>query len=157
MLAGQRLARLGEFTPEFPDAEALHTGLARWNRRRLAVSTPMEAWTAELYDNFRMARLEDVKVTADAPPVGSIQTVVDEAMLILPIAAIIDLDKERQRLQKEIERLQSDIKKIDQKLENEQFVQNAPPEVVEEQKTRRSEAEGVLGKLSAALKQLAAA
>lgn len=64
MLAGQRLARLGEFTPEFPDAEALHIGLARWNRRRLAVSVPTEAWTAELYDNFRMARLEGEFVEA---------------------------------------------------------------------------------------------
>jgi hypothetical protein len=58
MLAGQRLARLGEFTPEFPDAEALHLGLARWNRRRLAVATPHALWRAELYDDFRMARLE---------------------------------------------------------------------------------------------------
>jgi hypothetical protein len=58
MLAGQNLARVGEFTPEFPDAESLHIGLARWNRRRLAVSTPHDTWRAELYDKFRMARLE---------------------------------------------------------------------------------------------------
>jgi valyl-tRNA synthetase len=111
------------------------------------------------YDEIivRMARLESVEITPAQPPVGSIQTVVDEATLILPIATIIDLDKERQRLQKEIDRLRSDISKIDQKLGNEQFVQNAPPEVVEEQRTRRSEAENVLHKLSNALEQLAAA
>lgn len=64
MLAGQRLARLGEFTPEFPDAEALHVGLARWNRRRLAAAAPTDAWRAELHDNFRMARLEGEFVEA---------------------------------------------------------------------------------------------
>jgi valyl-tRNA synthetase len=111
------------------------------------------------YDEIivRMARLESVEITPAQPPVGSIQTVVDEATLILPIATIIDLDKERQRLQKEIDRLRSDISKIDQKLGNEQFVRNAPPEVVEEQRTRRNEAENVLHKLSNALEQLAAA
>jgi valyl-tRNA synthetase len=122
-------------------------------------ASPATEKRLKAYDEIivRMARLENIEVTNAAPPAGSIQTVVDEATLILPIATIIDLDKERARLQKEIDRLRSDIGKIDQKLGNKEFVQNAPAEVVEEQKTRRSEAETTLGKLSAALQQLAAA
>lgn len=58
MFAGMRLSRLGNFTPEFPDAEALHQGLARWNRRRLAVATPHDDWLAELNQDHRMLRLE---------------------------------------------------------------------------------------------------
>lgn len=104
----------------------------------------------------RMARLDSINLT-NAVPGGSIQTVVDEATVILPIADIIDLDKERARLRKEIERLQSDISKIDQKLSNENFVAKAPEEVVEEQRARRNEAENALTKLSSALKQLEAA
>jgi hypothetical protein len=64
MISGMRLARLGTFTPEFPDAEALHQGLARWNRRRLAVQTPHEDWAAELNTDFRMLRLEGAFVEA---------------------------------------------------------------------------------------------
>lgn len=104
----------------------------------------------------RMARLEGVEMTSEAPK-GSIQTVLNEATLILPIADIIDLDKERSRLKKEIEKLESDISKIDQKLGNEDFISRASPEIVEEQRGRKSQAEQSLNKLSQALKQLEAA
>jgi hypothetical protein len=64
MLAASRLAQLGVFTPQFPDAEGLHQGLARWNRRRLAVQTPTSDWTADLNADFRMRRLEGAFVEA---------------------------------------------------------------------------------------------
>ena len=105
----------------------------------------------------QMARLSCVEIFDGTPPKGSIQSVVDECTLILPIADIVDLDQERARLQKQIEKLEQDIKKIDQKLENKEFIKNAPEEVVAEQRGRREEAEMVIHKLAAALKQLAAA
>jgi len=110
------------------------------------------------YDEIirRMARLEVIELSKDVPK-GSIQTIVDEATLVLPIADIIDLDKERARLSREIDKLTDNIKKIEQKLDNKQFTANAPDEVVAEQKNRKEEAETTLNKLSQALKQLEAA
>ncbi len=64
MFAGVRLAHLGHFTPEFPDAEALHKGLAHWNHRRMAMATPHADWRAELNDDYRMKRLEGAFVEA---------------------------------------------------------------------------------------------
>jgi hypothetical protein len=64
MFAGMRLSRLGAFTPEFPDAEALHLGLAKWNRRRLAVATPHADWIAELNQDQRMLRMEGAFIEA---------------------------------------------------------------------------------------------
>jgi hypothetical protein len=64
VFAGVRLAQLGHFTPEFPDAEALHRGLAHWNHRRLAVATPHDDWRSELNDEYRMKRLEGAFVEA---------------------------------------------------------------------------------------------
>ncbi len=58
MFGGQRLATLGHFSPEFPDAEALHRGLAHWNHRGLAVATPTADWRAEVAEEARMKRLE---------------------------------------------------------------------------------------------------
>lgn len=58
MLAADRLARVGVFSPEFPDAEALHQGLAQWNRRRLAIQTPDADWSMTLNNDVRMIRLE---------------------------------------------------------------------------------------------------
>ncbi len=104
----------------------------------------------------RMARLDSISLTENVSK-GAIQTVLEEATLILPIADIIDLDKERQRLEKEIKKLTDDIKKIEQKLSNEQFLSNAPEDVIAEQKNRKQEAQNVVNKLSTALKQLEAA
>jgi hypothetical protein len=64
MFGTMKLARLGVYTPEFPDAEALHTGLAQWNRRRLAVQTPTPDWTADLARDHRMLRLEGAFIEA---------------------------------------------------------------------------------------------
>ncbi|WP_395670209.1 iron-containing redox enzyme family protein [Phenylobacterium sp.] len=58
MYSGIGLARAGRFTPEFPNAQALHVGLAQWNRRRLAVGAPHDDWEAEVSDDCRMQRLE---------------------------------------------------------------------------------------------------
>ena len=89
-------------------------------------------------------------------PKGSIQTVLDEATLILPIADIIDLDKERERLRKELTRLEGEIQKVDVKLGNEQFVSNAPEEIILEHKQRKETAQSTHRKFSQALKQLEA-
>ena len=64
MFPATRLSPFGAFTPEFPDAEALHQGLARWNRRRLAVQTPHDDWSQELGVDVRMQRLEGSFVEA---------------------------------------------------------------------------------------------
>ena len=115
-----------------------------------------KAWLTA-YDDVlkRMARLELIELfDGQSVPSGSIQTVVDEATLIMPIADIIDLDKERARLRKEIDKLSSDIQKIEQKLADKKFVDNAPAEIVEEQHKRKADAEPPPQKLSAALKQL---
>jgi valyl-tRNA synthetase len=112
------------------------------------------------YDDVlkRMARLETIELfSGQSVPAGSIQTVVNEATLIMPIADIIDLDKERARLRKEIEKLSSDIEKIEQKLSDKKFVDNAPAEIIDEQHKRKETAETTRTKLSAALKQLEAA
>jgi valyl-tRNA synthetase len=103
-----------------------------------------------------LARLSGVEGVAEAPK-GSVQIVLDEATLILPLADVIDLAQERARLDKELKRLDAAIKQIDAKLGNESFVAKAPPDVVEEQRQRREEAAAAKSKISDALARLAAA
>ncbi|MEM7444903.1 MAG: valine--tRNA ligase [Pseudomonadota bacterium] len=104
----------------------------------------------------RMARLSHLEILSDEPPRGSAQSVLDEATLVLPLAEVIDLDQERQRLQKEIGKLDSEIAKIDKKLSNEQFLAKAPDAVVEEQRERRGEAVAVRDRLAEALARVSA-
>ena len=104
----------------------------------------------------RLARLSDIRF-GDAVPSGSIQDVVGEATVVLPLADVIDLDREKARLRKEIGRADGEIAKIDKKLSNRGFLAKAPPEVVEENRERREEADRARAKLSEALKRLEAA
>lgn len=101
----------------------------------------------------RMARIKSVEFTSEVPG-GAIQAILDEAILILPVSDIIDLDQERARLNREMEKLEQNIGKIEKKLENKQFIANAPEDIVEEQHRRKQEAEKARDKLVQALKQL---
>jgi valyl-tRNA synthetase len=103
----------------------------------------------------RMARLSaHPSLTKDVAK-GAAQTIVDEATLILPLADVIDLEQERARLAKEGEKWAAEIKKIEAKLANKDFVDRAPPEVVEEHQSRKAEAQAMIAKLQAAQKSLA--
>ena len=104
----------------------------------------------------RIARLEAIDLVDEAPK-GAIQTIVDQTTLILPIADIIDLDAERARLKKRIDKLESDINKISQKLDNKKFIENAPEELIAEQKELVAEKKAEQDKFTSALKQLEAA
>ncbi len=100
-----------------------------------------------------LARLDDVTLDGDIPD-GSVQLVLDEAILALPLADIVDLDQERGRLQKEIDKLASNIAGIDKKLANKNCTSKAPEEVVAEQHERRAAAAAASAKLELALERL---
>ncbi len=104
---------------------------------------------------LRLARLD--KVDFGAAPTGAVQIVLDEAVLALPLAGIIDINAESTRLKREIDKVGSEIKQLDAKLSNEKFVARAPEHVVEEQRERKTEAEAMAAKLEQALRRLEAA
>jgi valyl-tRNA synthetase len=105
---------------------------------------------------LRLARLDRAEPLAGEVPQGAVQAVLDEATLILPLGAVMDLAQERQRLAKEIARLDGEIDKIGKKLGNEQFIAKAKPEVVQEQRERQVEHEQARRKMAAALERIAA-
>jgi valyl-tRNA synthetase len=111
----------------------------------------------ERYDEAmrRLARLEAVEPGVDELPQGTLQLVVDEATYALPIAGVVDLDHERQRLDREISKAVDEIRRFDQKLENPRFVDRAPRDVVEEQRAKRAEAVAIRERLEAALARIA--
>ncbi|MFU8861796.1 MAG: valine--tRNA ligase, partial [Cyclonatronaceae bacterium] len=80
--------------------------------------------------------------------------IVGSMELIIPLEGLIDLDKERERITKEITRLEGFLKAIDGKLSNDRFVQNAPAEVVDNERKKRADALANLEKLQGSLKEL---
>ena len=104
---------------------------------------------------MRLARLARIEASPAAAVRGSLQVVVDEATFILPLAGVIDLEQERHRLTRELARAETELLRFEQKLANPKFLDRAPAEVVEEQRSRRAEAELTRAKLHAALARIA--
>ncbi len=105
----------------------------------------------------QMARLSSIDASASETPKGAIKTIIREATYALPIADLIDLVQERERLKKEISKLEENIQKISAQLENKNFVANAPEEIITEKKGIVEQDREKQEKLGLALKQLDAA
>ena len=103
----------------------------------------------------RLARLTAVSEAGTDLPQGAAQAGLDEATIILPLAGIIDLDAERQRLAKERDKAAAEGDKIAKKLANADFVARAPTEIVEENRERLQAAQGEVARLTAALGRIA--
>ena len=89
-----------------------------------------------------LAKLEDVAVVTggdDPAPAGV--GVAGEVEIFLPMAGLVDLDKERARLDKELGKLEGWLKGCRAKLANEKFVANAPGQVVAQQRELLAENE----------------
>ncbi len=114
----------------------------------------VKAWAKTYEDALkRLARLSSIGVADKAPP-GAVQLLVRGGVAALPIADVVDLAAEKNRLAKEIGKIADEIDKIDKKLGNPDFLARAKEEVVEEQRERREEAEARRVKLADALDRL---
>jgi valyl-tRNA synthetase len=108
---------------------------------------------AQLQALIRLARLDSVDYAGTVPP-NSAQLVIGEATFAMPLAGIIDIDAERERLRREVGKEEAEIDKIDRKLGNEQFVAKAKPEVIDEQRQRREDTLARRERLLTALSRL---
>ncbi|MFP5356074.1 MAG: hypothetical protein ACLGIK_13155, partial [Gemmatimonadota bacterium] len=78
---------------------------------------------------------------ADAAPAGAAahQVLSDGTEIILPLAGAIDLEKECARLKGELEALEKQLAGLRARLQNENFVARAKPEVVEAERRKEQE------------------
>jgi valyl-tRNA synthetase len=65
--------------------------------------------------------------------------VISGAEIAIDLAGAIDVKVERERLQKELKKIETDLSQTQNKLRNENFLRNAPAEVVAEQKAREND------------------
>ena len=70
-----------------------------------------------------------------------------EMTLLVGLSDLIDRATELKRLTKEIKRLEDEIARADAKLANQSFVEKAPPEIVDQQRRRRDEAQSAARKI----------
>ena len=67
---------------------------------------------------------------------SAVQIPLQNGSAFIPLEQLVDLDKERARLNKEKERLAGEIERAEKKLQNERFVSKAPANVVEEERNK---------------------
>lgn len=87
-------------------------------------------------------------------PEKVVSAVVTGAEIFLPLAGLIDLDKEIARLEKEAENLAKEVDRVSKKLSNQGFIAKAPAQVVEEERAKGQDYQEKLNKVKERIEEL---
>ncbi len=133
-------------------------GLPPQQRIEAAVVAPgtfrelVEAHAAELES---LAWLSELRLVDVPPGDGWSRVVAGQAEIYLPLAELVDVDAERERLRKEVGQAEEQAERARRKLDNRGFLEGAPPDVVEKARTQLAEHEDKVEKLKGQLQELA--
>ena len=93
----------------------------------------------------KLANVEKYEFNVEIPKLVGFR-LVDTTEIYVPLAELIDLDKEIEKLEKKIEKTQVELDKVLKKLSNEKFVNRAIPEAVEKERRIKEELENKISK-----------
>lgn len=107
----------------------------------------------------RMARVAKIQIV-DAEGLEALGTsatsVVGGTEIRIPLAGLIDIAEEKERIKKELERVEEDIAFVSRKLSNEKFVQRAPEQIVAKEREKLALYEEELATLQKSLAEVEA-
>jgi valyl-tRNA synthetase len=104
----------------------------------------------------RVGRVETVTVLGDdEDPPASATALLGDMRLLVPMKGVIDVDAERARLEKQKQKVESDLAKTRGKLANDKFVNNAPADVVTQERQRATDFDRMITQLDEQLEKLA--
>lgn len=103
-----------------------------------------------------MTRLAALSVAATGDKPGDAGTYIYQDMeMYVPLKGLVDVDKERQKLERERLKITKSLKQIAGKLGNAKFLANAPAAIVDKEKGKQAQLEAKLSKVAAAERRLA--
>ncbi len=105
----------------------------------------------------RMVRVEQLDIKEGDPskiPSQSATAVISNSKIIVPLAGLIDIEKEIQRQNKKLEKLNKEKGGLEGRMKNSKFVENAPKEVIEQAKDRIDEINVLTDAINELLKSL---
>jgi valyl-tRNA synthetase len=102
-----------------------------------------------------LAKINALHVGEDIKKPGlSASAVISGAEIFVPLEGLIDVEAEKARLEKELTNLKNQLDRISKKLANQDFLKNAPGEIVEKEKSKKADIEDRVEKLNSNLEQL---
>ncbi|MBQ8929408.1 MAG: valine--tRNA ligase [Oscillospiraceae bacterium] len=128
---------------------------SRKARLIIATDRPEVFETGRVYLS-KLAYASELEISRNAPEDldGLVAVVTDGAKLYMPLAELVDLEKERERIRKEIEKAQGDLARAESKLANEKFTAKAPENVVNAEREKAAKAKALIANLTESLKTL---
>ena len=133
-------------------------------KAQLTVSTlERDVFTQGIPFLKRLAYASDVTVVgvADAgsddamTAQGMVTVTTHAARIFMPLAELVDLEKEKARIQKELDKNRKELDKLETKLANPGFVNKAPAQVVEAEQERAEKLRALIAKLEESAAALA--
>ena len=85
---------------------------------------------------------------------GMVSVITDNARMFMPMAELVDLEKERARMEKELANAKKQLDGQNAKLANENFVSRAPEHVVNLEREKKAKLEALIENLEDSLKKL---
>ena len=85
---------------------------------------------------------------------NAVSVVIPKATIYMPLADLVDFEKEKERLTKEKKRLEGELKRVNGMLNNEKFMSKAPEAKVAEEKAKLEKYTSMMAKVEEELKAL---
>ena len=98
----------------------------------------------------------EVLIQADKAGIAddAVSAVIHEAVIYMPFAELVDIEKEIERLKKEEQRLTKELARVNGMLSNEKFVSKAPAAKIEEEKGKLAKYTDMMAQVKERLAQL---
>ncbi len=132
-------------------------GVSPKEELEVLIKTTSDEVAASFSDNDwilkKLQSTSSVAISSNIEKPGACSSaLVDGNEIYVPLAGLIDVDKEVERINSEIQRIEGWLKGVNGKLSNDNFVSNAPPAVVENERNKKRDGEANLEKLREQLK-----
>ena len=104
----------------------------------------------------RLAYANNLTITREAPEdlTGIVTASTNDARLFMPLSELVDVEKERERIEKEIVKIKANMERVEQKLSNSQFIAKAPEQVIKAERDKLDKLRALMDNLNDSLKEL---
>ncbi len=124
--------------------------------RLIIVTDKAKAFTDGEKFICKLAYASGIEVRAELPEStdGMVSVITDNARMFVPMAELVDLEKERTRMEKELANAKKQLDGQIAKLANENFVSRAPEKVVNVEREKKAKLEALIENLEESLKNI---